>query len=587
MRGWATGRRGAIALLLLAAAAVYASCLDYLFFGRVGDDSRHWLAALSLLEGRYVDLSHPVTPPLGLPLPGYPLLLAPAALLGSLRLAQWMNVLFLLGGVLAALSLLRREPAAGLAAAALAALNPLTVLQAGPLMTDPAFMAASLAALAALIPVLEPSERSRGGRVALAALLAAGCAWIRPQGIAVIGAGALTLLEDKATRRSAWLYVAMSLPLAAVAHLLILANAAPSDTFFAHLSTTTWRRGSPLEDLARTLWLNVRFYSSAVTTRTLLSWVAPVPGESSWAAAAAEAALLVALGWQLKRALGERGTPRLLAIYLVLYVGLHLFWTNQFRRYLFPILPVLYWLLLRPLERRPRALAGAAVAGLLFFCGLDGVLAWHSQAPRPNENVLPHGTLGYLRSKTAPGDVLASRYRETISYYCGRQAVDIGLAADPDDWMHELTRYRVKLVVNHPEGETFESVRKDLLQAAAALTALRLSDPARFKPVFRAPGEPFIVYELLDADRFERGYELLTLARESIRTGDLKGASVSLEAARRTGAALVRLPFYLGTTEMLLGRPKAAEPLLAEAARREPRFAPALANLERVRSAFP
>ena len=67
-----------------------------------------------------------------------------------------------------------------------------------------------------------------------------------------------------------------------------------------------------------------------------------------------------------------------------------------------------------------------------------------------------------------------------------------------------------------------------------------------------------------------------------IRSGDLEGARVALEAARRNGASLVRLPFYLGTTEMLLGRPAHARRWLEEAVRREPAYAPARTNLARL-----
>ncbi|MBI5200547.1 MAG: hypothetical protein HY925_03090 [Elusimicrobia bacterium] len=574
-------RRAAAGLLLLAAAAVYASCIDYFFFGRVGDDARHWLAALSVLQGRYVDLAHPDLHALGIPPPGYPLLLLPAAALGSIRLAQWMNVFFLVGGTALVLRLFRKEPALGFAAAALCALNPLTALQASPLMADPAFFAFSIAALAVTAGLLENPEHGER-RAYAAALLAAACSWIRPQGMTVFGACAVALLESKATRRLGWRYAALGLPLGLFPHLWIIVRADPTTTYFTHLTTTTWRRDSPAVEVLRTVWSNLKFYASAATTRATLSWVAPVPGENSPAAFAVELLGLGLLGTQLKRAYEERGLPRLLAYYLLFYVGLHLFWTNQFRRYLFPILPALYWLALRPLTERPKALAAAAAALAAFFCAFDGVLAWHTQSglySRP-----PAGTIAFVKEHTRPGETIASRYRETFAWHTDRFAVDIGFDPDPDAWFHELTRYGVRYVVNHPEGETMESVRQERLRESARLVVERLSDPERFKPVYHADGEPFLVYELKNGDAFERGWALLAEARRSIDAGDLPGARVALEGARRTGAALVRLPFYLGTTEMLLGRGREAKRWLEEAVRREPGFLPALINLDRASS---
>lgn len=573
-----------VGMLLAAAATAYLSCLDLVFFGRLNDDARHWLAALSLLKGRYVDLSHPDLPPLGIPPPGYPLLLLPAAWIDSTRLAQWMNVGFSLGGVLVSLRLFRREPVAGLAAAALAALNPLSLLQATPLMTDASFFFLSTAALAALVPALERPEAGLRAAVA-SALLAAAATWVRAQGVAVLAASAFMLLDAPAKRRLLWRYLAAGLPLAAAPHLWAFLRVDPTASYYAHLTMAGYRPDYAGVSLLRTIGDNLRFYAGAVTTRTLLSWVAPLPGEGSAGAWLVSAALLAALAAALKRAFDEGAGPRLVAVYVAAYLAMHLVWSNQFRRYLYPLLPLLYWLLLRRLEARPRAVWGAALPLLVLFAGLDGSLAWSSHVRRPNENVPPRGTIDWLKDRTAPGDVLAGRYREMFSAYTGRYVLEFQLLPDPDDWFHELARRRVRFLVNHPEGETMETVRRAQFKAQAAETVKRLEDPSRFKPVFRAPGEPFIVYELLDPERFERGYELLALGREATRAGDLSAARVRFEAARRTGASLVRLPFYLGTTEMLLGRTKEARRWLEEAVRREPGFPPALENLERTNAA--
>lgn len=571
----------AVGLLLAAAAAVYLSCLDLVFFGRLNDDARHWLAALSLLKGRYVDLSHPDLPPLGIPPPGYPLLLLPAAWVGSTRLAQWLSVACSLGGTLACLRLFKGQPLAGFAAAALAAFNPLTVLQATPLMSDASFFLLSTASLAALASALERPEAGRDAALA-AALLAAAATWVRAQGAALFAAAALTLPCVAGGRRLLWVSLAAGLPLAAAPHLWALLRADPTSTYYAHLTTAAYRPDSAGVGALGTILDNVRFYAGALTTRTLLSWVAPLPGESSALAWAAAAGLLAALGRAGARAFAEGGSPRLVTIYLAAYVGMHLAWSNQFRRYAYPLLPLLYWLLLRGFEGRARLVWGAAAPLLLLFAALDGSLAWSSHLRRPNENVPPAGTIEWLKAHTAPGDVLAGRYREMFASRTGRYVLELLMIPDPDDWFHELARRRVRFVVNHPEGETMETVRRAQFRHQAATTIRRLEDPARFRLALRAEGEPFVVYELLDAENFERGYELFALGREEAKAGKLAEARVRFEAARRTGAALVRLPFYLGTTELLLGRPAEARRWLEGAVRREPDYLPAKANLDRL-----
>src|SRR5687767_12968086 len=73
---------GPLALLVVAAAAYLAFLPNY-YVGEFGDDAVYVEAALSLLQGRYVSLSHPDTPPLIQFPPGYPLFLIPFVKMAS------------------------------------------------------------------------------------------------------------------------------------------------------------------------------------------------------------------------------------------------------------------------------------------------------------------------------------------------------------------------------------------------------------------------------------------------------------------------------------------------------------------------
>ena len=123
----------------------------------------------------------------------------------------------------------------------------------------------------------------------------------------------------------------------------------------------------------------------------------------------------------------------------------------------------------------------------------------------------------------------------------------------------------------------------DVLGATIQSTGLarRLEDPERFTPLYQDE-EGTGVYAVRGPERFLAAWRLLKQAKEEISAGRLDVALGLLEKAEAERAPLVRLPFFHGTTLMLLGRPKEARPLLQEAVRREPGFAAAQSNLDRI-----
>jgi hypothetical protein len=126
------------------------------------------------------------------------------------------------------------------------------------------------------------------------------------------------------------------------------------------------------------------------------------------------------------------------------------------------------------------------------------------------------------------------------------------------------------------------AARREPLVAGLTGVARRLADPARF--TLRYQDEVGTqVYAVREPERFLSGWKLLKQAREEISAGRLVRALLLLDQAEHEKAPLVRLPFFHGTTLMLAGRTREARPLLEEAVRREPGFAPARTNLARVR----
>lgn len=570
--GAARPERAAV-LLLGAAALVYALSLDYFYVGRLTDDARHFLAAQSLLQGRFVDLSQPGEPPLVNQLPGYPLLLTPAAALGSLRLAQWTSVLFLLAACFLLLRLFRAQGPAGRWAVALTALSPLAVVSATTVMSEAALLFFSAWTCLRLDDALAgPAPRRRD----LAALAgpAGFCVWIHPQGAALLLAAAWLLLNRRRRRGALFLGIAGT-----VALLPLLRNWIAAGTPAAYFQELSGGAAG----MAAVFLGNLTRWPFLIA-EALFHWVEPLPGAASGVARLFGLAAVLLIGIELAK--GPTMVDRIARAYAVAFVGLHLFWPNQLHRYVLPLLPFLYLALLRPFfAPRPQAAAlGRRLAGFLaaLFLLFDLTLVVNAGRTRAGENRTPPAW-DWLRWNTAPGSVLAAFRPEPLYLYTGHKALRLPRQGDPDAWFAALVDKDVRFcVADHAERDLVPTAgpRRSELEAGLRRVALRLEDPERFQRVYQ-DDEGGVVYELRGAYEFREGWRLLEAARGELALGRLEPALALLNRAERRRAPLVRLPFYRGTTLLLLGRRRQARPLLEEAVRREPGFAAARANLAR------
>lgn len=143
--------------------------------------------------------------------------------------------------------------------------------------------------------------------------------------------------------------------------------------------------------------------------------------------------VLALVGWATR----VRAGATILEVFLVPYLGIVLAWpSEQGTRFLLPILPLLFVYALVTLERVHRALPALLVAAAVLSYGaryttLDfGPLTNGVSTPSARE------LFAFLRTRTAPDDVIAFRKARAISLFTGRPAVVPHVA--PDD---ELAAY--------------------------------------------------------------------------------------------------------------------------------------------------
>jgi hypothetical protein len=401
-------RDGALALVVLLIAALYAAAARRLPVGVLNDDAAHVLLARSLWSGSY---SFPGG--LGSPeefLPAFPLLLAvpvrlvaphwdllravPLAFAGLCLLLTWRLARRFLG------------VEASAAVVLLTALNPVVLCLAGLVMPYLPYLALSLA-------LIDGAGAESGRPLAWLAAGAALAPLLRPQGAVLVVCLALAQWHRRGPRRAGAFLAAALAP-------------ALAWTLRNHL-----RAGSSL-DYVDTWWTHVAAVGDAPSTARvsaiLSSIYCPavlmVPGLAGPVKAAVGAAALALAVLGARRLLMTRADPRVfvLAAYLAGMTSLHLTWNWINSRYAIPFVPLL-WILIAafaadalPRGRAARGLLAALFAALALrldvYCARIGLKGEARFQPK---------TMEWIRANVPASARLASLKPYSVALLTGRE----------------------------------------------------------------------------------------------------------------------------------------------------------------------
>ncbi|MFN7950265.1 MAG: hypothetical protein U0610_00920 [bacterium] len=139
--------------------------------------------------------------------------------------------------------------------------------------------------------------------------------------------------------------------------------------------------------------------------------------------------------------------------FLVPYLGIVLAWpSEQGTRFLLPILPLLFAYALVALERAHRALPALFVAAALASYGARYTTLDFGPLTSGVSTASARELFAFLRSRTAPDDVIAFRKARAISLFTGRPAVVPHVASD-DELAAYLRSVRVRWVVDGLDEE--------------------------------------------------------------------------------------------------------------------------------------
>jgi len=490
--------RRAGAAFLAGAAILYLLSLRAYYVGFFNDDAFYVIGARSLAQGRYAELNAPGEPPLVNYLPGYPLLLAPLAWLfpGSLLPFQLLSLALILASLWLFWKCFEEElsPTELAGASLVWALSPLTVSLSGTVLSELPLLFASLL----FFVLLRRAWRSdaRLPWIWICALAGFACL-LRPSGLALPAGLALALALEKRRRLAA--LVAGSSLLFLGPFLVRNYLATGQGLMYAVELIAPFRGPSTLAALAASLQDNLAYYLRFLFVTSLFRWPLAAP----WLEAATVGAGLVAVWVGLRRQAG--GWERSLALWLLLYLGIHLIWSKQAGRYLLPVLPFLAGCLFKGLGSwdlrlglRGRGLWTAAALSLILSAVPVTRVVRASLFGSTPMNTPPLRAFAWVRAHARPSDVFAAELDGRFYLHTGRKVAHLGRIFEPGAFRAWLASRGVGYVAVLPTEFVMRTRTGKGLNDPMPLADLRrlLLDRRFYELVFEDEAEGSAVYRV-------------------------------------------------------------------------------------------
>ncbi|OGS34664.1 MAG: hypothetical protein A2293_02755 [Elusimicrobia bacterium RIFOXYB2_FULL_49_7] len=325
----------------------------------------------------------------------------------------------------------------------------------GAMMSEPLFTALLLGGILFFLRYLESGNPFS---LAMAALLLMATVFVRTAGVASL----LALLAILFYRRKMWPAIIM-IAVFILFYLWHKAQMADSggygrllllkDPYAPHLGLS-----SPL-DLLKRVWDNGSFYLSQVIQMTLLSFMEDMGGLSPSSFIVFSVSLIsLLLFYPPKRALASHPDLFLL-IFLVFYAGILLLWPRVWSgsRFLIPLIPILYMMLLRNLSYASTAFLhpdiqprfGKLMLGIMLLFSLlnFGEAFRKSRMPLTEDWIDYYRAAEWAKTHTDTTAVFCTRSPYLFYLKSDRKSVSIPLTPNPDSVMAYCRIKRVTHVV--------------------------------------------------------------------------------------------------------------------------------------------
>lgn len=473
--------------LILGSGIIYLLSLRAYYVGFFNDDAFYIIGARALAQGRYVELNAPGQPPLVNYLPGYSLILVPVAWLAgnSLLPYQLLSVLM----CLLALGLLWRlfeglAPSARWAALAVSGFNPLMISMSGAVLSDIPFLLLTVIIFLYARKIWD--KKPPRPWLILSGLAGFACL-LRPTGVAVVLALLAALGLEKRWKLAALCAGVCTLVLSP----FLLRNYfyTGQALMYAVELTDPYRGASAFGRFVFSFKENLGFYLKFLFVTTLFRWPWNLPLLEALTVGLGIAA--VGYGIRDKR-------EKLIGIYLLIYMLIHLLWSKQAGRYLFPVVPFFAAYLFQGLALKKRMIYGAL--GLsLFLSGLPAARIVRAGLWVRNPlNTPPRRAFEWIRGNTGPRDIFAAELDGRFYLYTGRLAVHLNRPNSDAGFLRWLDENRVGYIAVFPNDFVMRTSSGQSSSDPVSLDVLRkeLSEKRLFTLVFEDKEEGSAIYRV-------------------------------------------------------------------------------------------
>jgi hypothetical protein len=577
--------------ILIPALILYIAFLPSRYVGYYADDSNFVLLAKSLLQGHYVTLYAPGTPPPNVHfLPGYPIFLMPFVAVMGAHIA-WLKFTSIALCLLAILLFQHLAsfflaPAWKKTGTILFALHPVTACCSVIVMSDTFFMFLILLIFVGLGQVLtDPQTRWSPWMIGL---LTGWACLVRPIGIILIPCVALGFVSDRLIRQ------AINIILIALAILLpvLIRNHFAAHTVVDYLdfwkSEFIYLLNSPQTLFTSWDQFTHTFFIDGLLGLTFLT-------RTAWRVHLFRgiiAALLFCLGYgavKLKNETAGKTSNAMrtsISCFCLFYMGVHTFWTTVDIRYVLPLLPFFILLILVALEKEGPSRTFFKAGGFLCVLWIALVLNCDRRALKqiysatyPARNFYPRQSFDWIKNNT-PVDSIFLASGPTVFLYTQRKCIDQAPASDAENLRYALSQQGVHYIVIQDILLLSVKTMNEMDQQRIRERLLRELQmwPEAFKPIYLNEREHILIFQVAFDATFQKAYEYYSAAlKESQESLKLEKLNIALKLYPRFPSALNAL----GVTQLSRGDAVSAQATLLRASHLQPENALILLNLSR------